>query len=234
MRRHISVRLLLAFVMLVMGVGVALAQYRGYSNGDPFAAPQQHVASGQVIAERVLIQVVTALVGFVIGAFFSPKLRRLRRFLLVLLVIGGLAFAAFGPEPFADWMAGIVALFVFLVALAIGLSLGRKALARQEEPPPTSFGTAKWATEAYLQERGLFEDKGFFLGEFIENGRRNRPSPSRHRTGCRTSYALRIRPSLAGQFAPQEPLSFQLHPSFQIRLLSPHIFGKSWYQIATN
>ena len=173
MRRHISVRLLLAFVMLVMGVGVALAQYRGYSNGDPFAAPQQHVASGQVIAERVLIQVVTALVGFVIGAFFSPKLRRLRRFLLVLLVIGGLAFAAFGPEPFADWMAGIVALFVFLVALAIGLSLGRKALARQEEPPPTSFGTAKWATEAYLQERGLFEDKGFFLGEFIENGRRN-------------------------------------------------------------
>ena len=174
MRRHISVRLLLAFVMLVMGVGVALAQYRGYSNGDPFAAPQQHVASGQVIAERRPAYKLSPLWSALLSALFSaPSSVPFGVSLLVLLVIAGLAFAAFGPDPFADWVAGIVALFVFLVALAIGLSLGRKALARQEEPPPTSFGTAKWATEAYLQERGLFEGKGFFLGEFIENGRRN-------------------------------------------------------------
>jgi len=193
MRRQFPTKALLGVALLIVcGTGVAFARYGDEFFFDP-SATQHHVASGPLIAGRVMTQLVAALAGFIIGAFFSPKLRGFRRLVLILLIIGGLAFAVFGPDPFADWMAGIVAFFVFFLALGIGLSLGRKALARQEEPPPTSFGTAKWATEAYLQERGLFEGKGFFLGEFHENGRR---SPLHYDRG---RHLLTVAPTRSGK-----------------------------------
>ena len=179
------------------GAGVALAQYRGYSNGDPFAAPQQHGLSGDQVAEQVakrfIIDVAAAVLGFIIGAFFSPKLRPVRRLLLVVLFVAWAAFAWFGPDPFADWAAEALAVLCFFVALGIGLRLGVKAAIAREEEPPTSFGTAKWATEAYLQERGLFEGKGFFLGEFLENGSRNPLHYDRRR------HLLTVAPTRSGK-----------------------------------
>ena len=174
MRRHISVRLLLAFVMLVMGVGVAFAQYRGYSNGDPFAAAQQHVAYPAIKSPSkscASSRCCRRLVGFIIGAFFSPKLRAVRRLLLVVLFVAG-RLSPVRSRTFRGLVAAKRRSLHISCRARHRPQLGVKALAREEEPP-TSFGTAKWATEAYLQERGLFEDKGFFLGEFIENGRRN-------------------------------------------------------------
>jgi type IV secretion system protein VirD4 len=192
MRRHLSTKALLGIAFLIIcGTSIALAQY-GRPGFDPFA-PQQRGVPNEMFAVRVVMQIVAALAGFVIGAFFSPKLRGFRRFMLAVLIIGGLAFALFGPEPFADWMAGIVAFFVFFLALGLGLSLGRKALVRQEEEPPTSFGTAKWATEAYLRQRGLFEGKGFFLGEFLEEGNRN----PIHYSGAR--HLLTVAPTRSGK-----------------------------------
>ncbi len=197
MRRHISVRLLLAFVVLVMGVGVAFAQYRGYNGSDPFAAAQQRSLSGDQVAEQVaqrfILDVAAAVLGFIIGAFFSPKLRPVRRLLLVVLFVAWAAFAWFGPDPFADWAAEALAVLCFFVALGIGLRLGVKAALAREEEPPTSFGTAKWATEAYLRERGLFEGKGFFLGEFLEKDSRNQI----HYSGAR--HLLTVAPTRSGK-----------------------------------
>ena len=68
MRRHLPAKLLLAFVLLVIGVGVAVAQYRGY-NGY---TPQWPRSLKDEIAQRIFIDVAAAAIGFLVGRFFQP------------------------------------------------------------------------------------------------------------------------------------------------------------------
>ena len=194
MRRQYRATLLLALVALIACSGFALAQY-GLNPVNPFAPPQARVSSGEAIADRIAIDVVAALAGFIIGAFFSPLLRPVRRWAFFALLVAGLAYAWFGKAPIADWLAYALAVFCFFIALGYGLRLGwRAAVTRREEAErPTSFGSAKWATEAYLRERGMFDGRGFLLGDFPSNGRRN----ALHYSGAR--HLLTVAPTRSGK-----------------------------------
>jgi len=204
MRRQLLRKLLLGFgILLLCGASVALAQYSRVprptndflSQLQPLEQPS--TLTGALIAERALIDVAAAVLGFLIGAFFSPLLRRVRRWVLLLLFLGALAFAWFGPAPFADWAANALSIFCFAAAFGFGIRLQLKSVLAQREAEeaerPTSFGSAKWATEAYLRERGLFDGKGFFLGEFLESGNRNEI----HYSGTR--HLLTVAPTRSGK-----------------------------------
>ena len=170
------------------GSASLLAQYR-YTGYTP---PSPGLFGGES-GQRIFLDVAATVIGFIVGAFFSPLLRPFRRFLLIVFIIVWGAFAWFGPWPMADLAADALAFLCFFFALGIGLRLGVKAAIAREEEPPTSFGTAKWATEAYLRERGLFEGKGFFLGEFLEKDSRN----PIHYSGAR--HLLTVAPTRSGK-----------------------------------
>ena len=185
MYRQISRKLLLALLMLFMGVSVAAAQLLETSYEGPL--------TGGEVFKRVAMEVGAALVGFIIGAFFSPLFKPFRRFLFLATVVIALFFSLFGPIPLGRQVATVISIFLFFIGLGAGLRLGVKALLKAEEPPPTSFGTAKWATEPYLRERGLFDQLGFFLGEF--------PCPkgpeALHYSGAR--HLLTVAPTRSGK-----------------------------------
>jgi type IV secretion system protein VirD4 len=191
MRRHIPTKLLLAFVMLVMGVGVALAQYRGYTGPDPFAPHR----SGDPAAQRMIIDFTAAIIGFLLGAFFSPAFRSFRAYVFATIFGAGLIYAWAGDAPMADWVTNILAIFIFFFAFGLGIRLGVRALRRLKEAAetPTSFGSAKWATETYLDEHGLFDGQGFLLGEFFSA----KGSHSLHYSGAR--HLLTVAPTRSGK-----------------------------------
>jgi type IV secretion system protein VirD4 len=151
----------LVAALVILTAPAAWAQFQG----NPFAPP----SAAQLFGPRLIRLLLAAGIGFAAGAFFSPALRQFR----VLAVIGGailaVLFALWGPFPTADIFGIVVALFVFILAVWSGLQLGIEAAraAAAERNRPTSFGSAKWATFAYLADKGLFGEAGFTLGEFL-------------------------------------------------------------------
>ncbi len=100
-------------------------------------------------------------------------------------------FAWFVRSNGADWLSDLIAIFAFFTALGYGLRLGLQQ--RRAAERPTSFGSAKWATEAYLLSKGLFAGKGFLLGEFVEDGKRRLI----HYAGAR--HLLTVAPTRSGK-----------------------------------
>lgn len=187
MRRHLPTKLLLALLTLFMGVGIAAAQY-GYRSSYEEPA----LTGGEVFA-RALMEGGAALVGFIIGAFFSPLLKPFRRFVFLAAVVIGFFVSLFAPTSVGWPAASLISVLLFFTGLGIGFRLGVKALLKEEEPPPTSFGTAKWATEPYLRERGAFDGRGFLLGEFsCANG-----PEALHYSGAR--HLLTVAPTRSGK-----------------------------------
>lgn len=127
----------------------------------------------QLIGARLLELALAIVVGFVVGAFFSPGARPLRKALLIGTGALFVLYVLFGPDPMADY-AGWVLMFIgFCAALFFGLRLGRVMSPQEKEERPTSFGSAKWATFDYLAQNNLFGDTGFLLGAFDEGDRRS-------------------------------------------------------------
>ena len=156
--------LFLAALAAVATAAPALAQYYN---------PYGYGPSGSALyISRFLQVLLAAAIGFGIGAFFSPMRKPFRRFVWLLATGAALLFAIFGSPPAADALGWVVAVIAFFVALGIGLRLGLKVLAEAEPTRPTSFGSAKWATFAYLSSRGLFPKDGFLLGNFLGGGQR--------------------------------------------------------------
>jgi len=192
MRRH-------WFWPIMFGIGVvvvlshpAFAQY-ARAPYQPPSAPI--IAPGETIFQRVVIDVVTAILGFIVGAFFSPLLRPFRRILFFVALAAVALYASLGYGEIPWWLSNAVAIFAFFVTLGYGLRLGAKAfLAEQREAErPTSFGSAKWATMAYLQTNGLLDGKGFLLGSFAEDGERK----AIHYDGPR--HLLTVAPTRSGK-----------------------------------
>ncbi len=131
---------------------------------------------------RLLALVLSAAIGFGIGAFFSPLLRPFRKWVLIGVAAVVFLFGIFGPFPFADAVDGLACIIILLAAIAFGICLGIKQRAQTKKNPPTSFGSAKWATYDYLIEGGLFMEKGFTLGTFRDGDRTSqlRYSGARH------------------------------------------------------
>jgi type IV secretion system protein VirD4 len=133
----------------------------------------------QVFIAVIVGDLVAGVLGFVIGfVFFSPLMSKVRWYGLLgllALLIGTLVVSSLYSHPSntiatLGYLGGLVA---FFWALLYARRLGRKkrlARSRSEPDPPTSYGSAKWATYAHLEERHLFEGKGFFLGQFPARG----------------------------------------------------------------
>ena len=135
---------------------------------------------------RFVQHIIAALLGLILGALFSDKLRQFRKFLfifsiIILLILGVVA------SPYL----GNIAFFVTGSALAYYfLRIPRKIKAKTK---PTTFGSAEWATYEHLLENHLIGEEGFSLGSFLNNGVR-RPL---HYTGNR--HLLTVAPTRSGK-----------------------------------
>ncbi len=123
---------------------------------------------------RFAIDAIAAGLGFAVGAFFSPFLRPFRRILFFVGLAVIVLYAWLGYAPIADGLTKVIAIFAFFVALGYGIRLGAKAFLaeRANAERPISFGSAKWATMDYLDQKELFNGSGFLLGAFAEGGAR--------------------------------------------------------------
>jgi type IV secretion system protein VirD4 len=195
-------RLLVALVplMLLAGSGMAASPY-GAANWDPDLMMREMTPHGVALyAGRIGQLVLSAGIGFLCGALFSPKLRPFRRLiglaLALLFGVGGGLFCLFGPFPVADFANGLLAVVLFLAAVGFGLRLGATRLGSASAPRrPTSLGSAKWATPSYVAEKGLCGGEGMMLGG-IEGGGGAGPVPL-HYHGTR--HLLTVAPTRSGK-----------------------------------
>ncbi len=185
MRRPASVKAFLSlaifflFETAVQAQGFA-ASFGASDDDDPPVVP---------IFLKLGIEVGAAIAGFAVGAFLSPMFKPARRFLLAAAFLVGVAFTWISQSESATVLTGWIAMFAFAFAFGLGIKLG---MGDEEPDRPSSFGTAKWATEAYLEKFGLFEGRGFLLGEFTGVDRR-----PLHYKGAR--HLLTVAPTRSGK-----------------------------------
>jgi type IV secretion system protein VirD4 len=173
---------------------ISWAQSPWNQNPQAFGVNPYEPSATSLFWGRLVAIVISAVIGFIIGAFFSPLLRTFRRYLLLGLLALGAAFSLFGPSPTADGLSYAVALVVGLVAFAFGLRLGAKIIRAAARRRPTSYGSAKWADLPLLQARKIVGKAGFALGEFVTGDGGVHPL---HYEGAR--HLLTVAPTRSGK-----------------------------------
>lgn len=111
---------------------------------------------------QMVLIALSAMAGFTLGWLFSPQARRFRLItaaivvgLGVLLGVGDAGAAGIGMTSIISTIAFFAALFYWIGGLVRGFA-----------KPPTTFGSAEWATLLYLEEHGVVGDTGIRLGRF--------------------------------------------------------------------
>jgi type IV secretion system protein VirD4 len=178
--------------------GAALAQFPGQPGyGENAFGPSE----ASLIWSRFVTILIVTVLGFMVGAFFSPALRTIRKYVLLGLLVLSFGFALFGPYPLADGASYLVAFACGLVAFAIGLRLGARVLESVAAAwrRPTSYGSAKWADLPYLKEHGVVGNTGFALGAYLEPGEGDAAPVSHplHYAGAR--HLLTVAPTRSGK-----------------------------------
>ena len=160
----------MTLALMVVAIGTASSAWAQFAQ---FGIQQPD--GWELYGPRIVELILTGVLGFAVGAFFSPALKPLRRIIWLVAAVAAVAFTLFGPFPIADTLGWIVKTIAFFVALFFGLRLGLKVVAKAAAARgrPTSFGSAKWATADYLTKAGLFNKAGFMLGEFPANNSRS-------------------------------------------------------------
>lgn len=153
------------------------------------------VNQGTLFFQRLGTLLAGALLGLIIGAFFSPLLKPFRAFLWMALGIVIVLYGLFGDYQRADMLDYVLAGIAFLIALAIGLRLGIKPSLTAPRRRPTSFGSAQWASYAHLQEKKMFGRDGLLLGEFVAG--KDVPVEPLHYKGDR--HLLTVAPTRSGK-----------------------------------
>jgi len=165
----------------------ALAQFYPGFNAR---APEPSFESS-LLGDRLVQHLVAAILGALIGAFFSERLKKFRLYFFLvgvaLLLLAGSILSTTG---------GNIAAFIIGAASAYWLlrdKIKRALRGKKNAPKPTTFGSAEWATLEHLQQHGLIGSKGFLLGIFEENGQRH----PLHYKGDR--HLLTIAPTRSGK-----------------------------------
>lgn len=186
-----------AALNLLIGAGAAiLIMSLFYSPLGLFQGNPYQPNSFQIYGTRIATLLLAALGGLAIGAFFSPLLKRFRVVIWTAFGAGLVYYGIVGPYPTADTLDYGLGIVAFLVTLSIGLCLGMNPLAAPApRKRPTSFGSAKWATYAYLADKEMFGDEGFILGEF-DVGEKYTVPPIRY-NGAR--HLLTVSPTRSGK-----------------------------------
>ncbi len=137
---------LLVLVLLIPAM--AWAQY-----GNPYGGYRE-----PWYMQRMVQHILSALFGAITGAFFSQKLRKFRRWLILACIVLG-AIVGVIANVFIGNMV------FYLIAAGVAWYLLREEAARRgRAKPPTTFGSAEWATLEHLVEHNLIGEEGFFLG----------------------------------------------------------------------
>ncbi|MBT8154366.1 type IV secretory system conjugative DNA transfer family protein [Epibacterium ulvae] len=111
---------------------------------------------------RIAVMGGATLLGFVIGWFFSPEAKELRRAILGLLAVLAGLYILMVDDAVSWSMAFLIGLCGFCWGIGYWLGRGLQGLMK----PPSTFGSAKWANGDHLNEKNLFDGEGIFLGKF--------------------------------------------------------------------
>ena len=114
----------------------------------------------ELIGAKLIIIFIALVVGFGIGFLISPKTKKLRNELGVLASIG-LLVLALANEGVWGWGATY---FSAILAFALGIGYGIGKIVESLAKKPTTFGSAEWATQEEIEQKGLLKDGGFRLG----------------------------------------------------------------------
>ncbi|MDD4617076.1 MAG: type IV secretory system conjugative DNA transfer family protein [Alphaproteobacteria bacterium] len=148
---------LAAFCIGIFTIGIcpeAFAQFDGGSHYSFFSRLKPMLLSG--------------IIGYGVGAFFSPALRPFRRTFAKILGAAIVLYALFTPAPIGDFLSSAIAGCAFIVAYYFGIRLSNPAEV-PERRRPTSFGSAQWADLNHLLRNGIIGSDGYMLGEFVTN-----------------------------------------------------------------
>ena len=188
--KFLTAVVLLALLTVVEGCGQRRGGYGGgygggggensFWGGLPYTWGFQRPGFGEVLLSLIF--------GAAVGAFVSPRMGKLRKWLFLTVIALCLLDALFLPSPLCDvgwWVIGFVTALVLLQKLIEGRG-GR-------QPKDTTFGSAEWATFDHLRDNKLIGQEGFLLGWFdTDKGRQ-----PIHYTGDR--HLLTVAPTRAGK-----------------------------------
>lgn len=104
---------------------------------------------------------VAAIVGLLVGAFFSPALRQFRTWLLVgtPAALGMISLVV--PYPVNLAFGLLTSIVVLVFTFLLGKKLGETA-----RLPSRTYGSAQWATLDHVQQAGAIGESGLALGYF--------------------------------------------------------------------
>lgn len=117
------------------------------------------VGTGQIFSIML-----SGLLGFVVGWVMSPQARQFR-VVVGVTILGVMLFFGIGDAGAAGM--GVTSLACFAVFFA-ALFYWVGGVVRGFAQPPTTFGSAEWATLPYLEEHGVIGDAGIRLGRFVD------------------------------------------------------------------
>lgn len=140
---------------------VALAAFGGVAAIKLLAGGMDTVAIG--IGQIAGISLSAGL-GFGLGWFMSPHAQLFRKIIGV-IIAGLLILLALGdPSPMGITITSGLGLIAFLAGIFYWLGGAMRGFFDR----PTTFGSAEWATMAYLEEHKVIGESGFRLGSFTE------------------------------------------------------------------
>lgn len=136
--------------------------YTAYESSPPSMTDTLFMLTGAQFASCIL----AALIGAVLGAFFSDTFKKFRRVLLLIMAALCALVALFTPA-----LGQLVAFAIGFVAAYLLLSDKQKKgfrnmLQRFKQFKQTVFGSSTWATLEHLQEHNLTGEQGLFLGMY--------------------------------------------------------------------
>lgn len=153
---------LVVLLSLVAWAGITFA----FNDYPPnFYGKQQQAFSFPWYAERWGQHLISALLGGLVGIFFSHQMREFRKWAILTLMAGGAIVGSL-----ANVLIGNVV--IFLLCAVLGLYLLREtaeAYAKRKKKP-TTYGSAEWATLEHLEQNNLIGNEGFTLGAYLKDG----------------------------------------------------------------
>ena len=119
----------------------------------------EHYAIGTF---QVMIVMIAGAFGFFLGWLGSPQAKPVRM-IMMMIIAGIVMLAGIGDVGVAGVsITGVFAIAAFVAGLLYWIGSAVRAFAK----PPTTFGSAEWATLPYLEEKGIIGDTGIRLGVF--------------------------------------------------------------------
>lgn len=150
----------LLFIMAWAGITFAFNDYP-----PDFYGRQQQVFAVPWYMQRWGQHMISALLGGLIGIFFSHQMREFRKWAILAITAAGALVGAL-----ANVLIGNVVIFLSCVVLGLYLLRETAEAYAKRRKKPTTYGSAEWATLEHLEENNLIGKEGFTLGGYLKDG----------------------------------------------------------------